>query len=169
MARAAGVNANAIYLVGSAATGYSLSPTHPGRAFRPVTSASVRPSDIDIAIVDSKLFELAWNTVIKFDRRGGLSRLIRETYGYDPERINSDLSEMRRNVYWGAISHAYAVSGTQFAQVLLLLFAATTRSKPFVGHPPKARIYRRREDLVSYHEQSLQVTKENLIRRSVYL
>src|SRR6266487_4096100 len=56
VARGAGVNANAVYLVGSAATGYSLSPTQPGREFRPLNSTSGRPSDIDIAIVDSQLF-----------------------------------------------------------------------------------------------------------------
>src|SRR5262249_14393666 len=117
--RAAGVRANDVYLVGSGATGYSLSPTKPGSEFRQSGSASARPSDIDIAIVNFELFELAWNTIVRFDRGGRLNRLIRETYGYDHERVSKDLTEMRRNVYWGAISHAYAVSGTEFAQVVL--------------------------------------------------
>jgi hypothetical protein len=164
IAREASVNGDEVYLVGSAATGYSLSPDKPGRDFRPTGSTLMRPSDIDIAVVDSRLFESGWNTVLRFDGGGRLSRLIREAYQYEWDRVSSDIQEMRRNVYWGSISHVYAFSGTQFARVLRLLFAATTRSKPFVGHPPKARIYRRREDLVNYHEQSLRSTKQALIR-----
>src|SRR5262249_55934440 len=57
-----------IHIVGSAATGYSLSPYKAGRPFKKVGSG-VLASDIDLAITSAELFEDAWNTIIAFDRR----------------------------------------------------------------------------------------------------
>src|SRR5687767_8851196 len=51
-AAAAGLDARSLHIVGSAATGYSLSPLKPGRPFRSVAGRG-NPSDIDIAIVDA--------------------------------------------------------------------------------------------------------------------
>jgi len=166
VAREATMNAQDVYLVGSAATGYSLSPLKPGRDFRhAVSGATYRPSDLDIAIVDSSFFEKAWNTILSFDRAGGLGRFLRNEHKYPWAEVGSEIEQMRKNVYWGSISYVHASSGTSIARVLRSLFAATTRSKPFIGHVAKARIYRRREDLLSYHEQSLQSVKEILGRR----
>ena len=154
-----------VFLVGSAATGFSLSPSKPGKDFRrAVSGASYRPSDLDIAIVDSAFFQEAWNTIVRFDRGGALGRFLREAYGYKGYETSDDIKQMRQNVYWGAISHVHATSGTAIAQIFRSLFAATTRIRPFFGHAPKARVYRRREDLISYHEQSLQLVKEVLLK-----
>lgn len=65
-----------VFLVGSAATGFSLSPSKPGKDFRrAVSGASYRPSDLDIAIVDSTFFQEAWNTIVRFDRGRGLGSI----------------------------------------------------------------------------------------------
>src|SRR5258708_25720991 len=48
-----------IRIVGSAATGFSLSPHKPGRPFRRVTGESSQSSDIDLALMDQSLFETA--------------------------------------------------------------------------------------------------------------
>src|SRR5262245_52716373 len=59
VAHAAQVTDRSIYLVGSAATGYSLSPLKAGRPFKFLASGD-RPSDIDLAVVSRDLFERAW-------------------------------------------------------------------------------------------------------------
>ncbi len=164
-ARAAGINDDDIYLVGSAATGYSLSPLKLGKVFRHAKPGERYPSDLDIAIVNPGLFVTAWNILLRFDRVGSLRKLIRETQNFSLEELHTDIQQMRWNVYWGAISDQHVVSNTNVARVLRSLFSATTRTQPFIGHGPKARIYRRREDLVGYHEQSLQQTKEALYKR----
>src|SRR5258708_4736981 len=63
-----GVALDDVRIVGSAATGYSLSPLKPGRPFRPWTASAVSVSDIDIALVDPRLFSDAWNLIISLDR-----------------------------------------------------------------------------------------------------
>src|ERR1051326_819228 len=169
VAKEVGVAPDAIYLVGSAATGYSLNPTKPGENFRKALSgASPRPSDLDIAIVAPNFFEQAWNSIIRFDRGGALGRFLREQYGYKGFETGDDIRQMRQNVYWGAISYVHATSGADIARTFRYVFAATTRIRPLFGHQPKARIYRRREDLLSYHEQGVQLVKERLTKRGAY-
>src|SRR5579864_7616044 len=51
-----GLGPDSIYIVGSAATGFSLSPLKPGRPFRQLGGADEQTSDIDIALIDSSLF-----------------------------------------------------------------------------------------------------------------
>lgn len=169
LAKEVGITPDSVYLVGSAATGYSLNPTKPGDDFRrALTGVTNRPSDLDIAIVAPNFFERAWNSIIRFDKGGALGRFLREQYGYKGFETGDDIRQMRQNVYWGAISHVHATSGTDIARTFRNVFAATTRVRPFFGHPPKARIYRRREDLLNYHEQGLQMVKETLIKRGAY-
>jgi hypothetical protein len=138
----AGLEPEAVFLVGSAATGYSLSPRKAGRPFRPI-GPSAAASDIDMAIVDATMFEAVWNNIVGNDRKRAL------------RRAGDYIARMRLDVYWGTISHSDALPGTDSAGRIRLLFAATTRQEPFVGHRVHARVYRRREDLVAYHEQSL--------------
>src|SRR6266536_3199528 len=45
-----------VLIVGSAATGFSLSPLKAGRPFRPLPGVDGRTSDIDIALVAPNLF-----------------------------------------------------------------------------------------------------------------
>jgi predicted nucleotidyltransferase len=151
VAREAKVSADGIYIVGSAATGYSLSPLKPGRGFRVLAANRTSSSDVDVAVVDPLLFEGAWETIVRLDRIRGLGRPLSK--GVESARIDRD--RMRLNVYWGTISQVYAVLGTTTSRILRSLKAATTRRAPFVGYEINVRIYRRRLDLQSYHEQSL--------------
>ncbi|HVE70985.1 MAG TPA: hypothetical protein VNI54_06420 [Thermoanaerobaculia bacterium] len=153
VATAANLNATAIHLVGSASTGYSLSPLKPGRAFRRVGARDTKPSDIDIAIIDARLFLDVWDVIVGYDRRHQLRRILPRS-GYQP--ADDELVRVRQNVYWGTIAHTSAPPGTDVSRRFRSVFSATTRDRPFLGHPAKARVYRRRDDLVAYHEQSVQ-------------
>lgn len=57
------VGSEDVCIVGSAATGYSLSPLKPGRAFRRLSASGEQTSDIDIALIAPNLFMVAWEAV----------------------------------------------------------------------------------------------------------
>jgi hypothetical protein len=152
-AAAAGVGADAVYLVGSAAVGYSLSPHKAGRPFKPVLSGERYPSDIDIAIVDPTLFESAWNAIVHSDRRRTLGQLISDL-GHRGS-LTDAMSKVRLDIYHGAVTDSHTAPGSETGARIRALFAATTRRSPFRGHRTGARLYRRRDDLLAYHEQSL--------------
>jgi hypothetical protein len=154
IAREAAVQEGALFVVGSAAVGFSLSPMKPGRPFQ-VVGLARQASDIDIAIVDAQLFEQCWNTLVRYDRARGLGGVLARP-------ILQTVEKMRLDVYWGMVSHSNTVPGTDEARRLRLLFAATSRRPPFLGHEPRARVYRRLDDLISYHEVSLRQLVETL-------
>jgi hypothetical protein len=143
------IDKNNIHIVGSAATGYSLSPLKPGRPFRKLGS-SPRASDIDLAITSKGLFEEAWNTIVSFDRRHGL-------------RIAKDEREkMRTDVYWGLVGQKSLPANTDSARRILTAVSIATQVPPIRGHVVRCRIYRRREDLKAYHINSLRQLKAEL-------
>jgi len=158
--KACGVVSDHVYIVGSAKTGFSMSPRKAGNDFRPISSTGIYPSDIDIAIVDKELFESAWNTILTYDRSRKLRKVITgdSTYLTFRERID----RLRLNIYWGTLAGDHTISGTKEAQRIRSLFAATTRVPPFQGYQARARIYRRQEDLISYHVQSIESLLDSL-------
>jgi hypothetical protein len=151
-ATSANVQADSIFLVGSGATGYSLSPIKATRPFRTLASATP-PSDLDIAIVDPSLFLEAWEAIVRLDRSRSLGRHLPLA---SPGRSTQEqLAKLRQDVYYGTISGSSTPPGTTSSQRLRALFAATSRQASLNGYPPRARIYRRLEDLKAYHIQSL--------------
>lgn len=130
-----------IKIVGSAATGFSLHPDKAGRPFRALGGPE-KSSDIDIAIVDARLFKVAWDAVVEADR------LI--SFGG-----SEDAKRMRRNVYNGFLASRWVPDRTSAAQWLLRIEAAINRAPPFRGYPLRFRAYRRLVDLYAYHTLSL--------------
>ena len=158
--KASDINADYIYLVGSAATGFSLNPLKAGQDFRPLKTSESWPSDIDIAIVDPGLFESAWNTILSYDRTLRMREVIVKESKERP--FKDRLARLRLDIYWGTLSSTFTISGTEEARRIRALLAATTRLSPFQGYQTRARIYRRREDLISYHIQSMKRLLDNL-------
>jgi predicted nucleotidyltransferase len=156
-AAVAGVSAmlapEAVFLVGSAALGYSLSPLKPGRDFRSGSLASER-SDIDLAIVSHDLFIAAWERVADRDR----SLLLGGT--------EESRSKLRSDVYWGHIYSRSVPCGTQSSQIVRGAIAATQQKPPFRGYDVRARIYRTRIDLAEYHVHSLAVLRRELQKKT---
>jgi hypothetical protein len=139
-----------IQIVGSAATGYSLSPLKAGRPFQEIGAARSYFSDVDIAVTDSVLFENAWNTIILFDRRRRL-------------RLSNDhRAKVRLDVYWGAIGQRTVPMNTDPARRLLTIVSLLRSQPPVRGYEVSCRVYRRPEDLQAYHIDSLRQLREEL-------
>lgn len=132
-----------IRIVGSAATGYSLSPYKAGRPFRAI-AAGKQASDIDIAIISKEIFEEAWNTIVGVDRKKRL-RL-----------SEADRDKMRTDVYWGLVGHRSLPANTGVTRRILIAMAVAGKSPPVRGQKIRCRIYRRCDDLRAYHTVSLQ-------------
>ena len=138
-----------IHIVGSAATGYSLSPLKPGRPFRRLGS-SQRASDIDLAITSEDLFEESWNTIVSFDRRHSL------------EMAREEREKMRTDIYWGLVGQRSLPTNTHSARRILTALSIATRTPPIRGHVVRCRIYRRKDDLRAYHVNSLRQLRAQL-------
>jgi len=147
-----GLARESVWIVGSAATGYSLSPYKPGRPFRALggpEETTAETSDIDIAIVAPELFLLAWETILSFDRK----RLL----GGAEYR-----GKIRLDVYWGLVGSKTIPRNTGPARSVMTAMAAAGRIPPIRGYPLTCRIYRRLEDLRAYHENSLRSLRTEL-------
>lgn len=138
-----------VYVVGSSVFGYSLSPLKAGRDFRRGGRPGDR-SDIDVVIVSDVLFDDAWNAL----RIGDANRSLHGT------RETRD--RLRTDVYWGFVGNTNVPAGTGPARMLRGAMAATTARPPFRGHTAKARVYRRHDDVIDYHVQSLRSLRKEL-------
>lgn len=138
-----------LHIVGSAATGYSLSPLKAGRAFRRVTSAD-RPSDIDLAIVSSDLFIECWEAVLVHDRRHALHMSLDE------------LTQMRQGIYYGFLGGKVIPRNTAPSRRAQAIASAASRTLPLRGHPITLRIYRRFVDLEGYQTWSLRALRRQI-------
>lgn len=139
-----------IRIVGSAATGFSLSPLKPGRPFRTAPDAFGRTSDIDIALIDPNLFAEAWNTIVSFDRVRGLGKM------------GEDLKKIRVDVYWGLVAQYSVPRNTNPARKFSTAIMVIGRRPPLRGYVVRCRVYRRIEDLRAYHVSSLRQLRAEL-------
>jgi hypothetical protein len=138
-----------VRVVGSAATGYSLSPLKAGRSFRRQGSIGIA-SDIDVALMSDVLFEEAWNTILILDRRHGLRMSTEER------------TKIRVDVYWGVVAQRSLPANSDPARRVLTAMSVATRVPPIRGHIVRCRIYRRAEDLRAYHVDSLRKLRAQL-------
>lgn len=152
VARAALLSPSALFIVGSAAFGYSLHPDKLGREFRRPGNID-GPSDIDIAIVDAGVFTAIWDSVVTLDRGRGLGPVIRAFGG--SRSVGEWILQTRKNVYWGHISASLSSSGTELSARIRAMLAEASRLPPLEGHPSRARLYRTRDDFRHYHLNSL--------------
>jgi len=145
-----GLGPDNVRIVGSAATGFSLSPLKPGRPFRRLAGADDRTSDIDIALISPNLFVAAWETILSFDRSHRL-RVAKE-----------DVGKIRLDVYWGLVGQHSLPRNTDPARKILTAMTVAGRMPPLRGYPIRCRIYRRVEDLRAYHTDSLRHLRRQL-------
>jgi hypothetical protein len=144
-----GLAPESVRIVGSAATGFSLSPLKPGRPFRSMAS-EIPHSDIDIAFIDANLFQGAWNIILNFDRTRSL--------GVSLDTRN----KIRIYIYWGTISQQSLPRNTEPARILLTATSVAGISPPLRGYRIRSRIYRRIDDLRAYHVDSLRQLRAQL-------
>jgi hypothetical protein len=141
------VKIDSVFVVGSAATGFSLSPYKPGHPFRVSTDDLGSPSDVDLAIVSPALFVSAWDAIVSHDR----TRQLRWSF--------EDHRRVRQNIYWGLVSSDRVPRNTDPSRRMLGALAAAARERPVRGHVLKCRVYRRADDLRAYHIDSLRALR----------
>lgn len=138
--KAEGLPRATLHLLGSGATGFSLRAEQAGRLFRKIGDSD-GPSDLDLGVVDEKLFDSCWSKMIQWERR--ISCYL-------------EVSD-RSHVYWGRIDRNKMPKRGRMIITLRNLQNTVTRSRQFRGYPANVRVYRHLDDLVGYVEYSIQV------------
>jgi hypothetical protein len=134
-----------LIVVGSAATGFSLSPEKEFAAFRP-------GSDVDVAVVSMRHFDDAWRWLRDLGPEKLLSKFERDMFTWH-----------RRNlVFDGAIATERLLSRLSFGPKWASGLGHAGKREPTVGRAVKARIYRDFESLRKYHETNINELKLRL-------
>lgn len=132
-----------VKIVGSAATGFTLSPLkEPGRPFRKISSWNDETSDIDLALIGNRLFEQGWDAILDIDRASSLGG-------------SESAKRTRLNIYNGFAAFKALPRGSSAAQWILGIQSLLARTPPLRGYPLRFRVYRRMADLRAYHVWSL--------------
>ena len=134
-----------LVVVGSAAVGFSLSPSKDFSEFRP-------NSDIDVAVVSMRHFDDAWRWLRDLGPITLLSRSEREMF----MRHRTSL------VFDGAIATDKLLRRLSFGPKWSSGLGQARTRQPTVGHSVKVRVYRDFESLREYHVRNINVLKLRL-------
>lgn len=145
-----------ITVVGSAKIGFSLSPHNFPRSFSD-------ESDIDVLIVDERLFDQVWATILKWHYPRRVSLLGNTDGRWARER--------RKDLYWGwFVPDKIRFDGLSFPHVLKPVrdvstqwfnaFRSLSRYSEFASREVSGRLYRTWEHAFLYHEDGLQQIRE---------
>lgn len=139
-----GVDPRAVSLVGSAATGFSLSPQ---KAFQPFQESS----DVDVAVVSAHHFDLVWRW---------MRTLGSERYGY-PGYVQKIIDDHRtRLVYFGAIATDRFLQYTPIGKEWLPVLSEAGKRLPGGVREVNVRLYREFEALRAYQVNCCNAVKE---------
>ena len=152
------LTAEGIVVVGSAKTGFSLSPDNFPRPFGV-------ESDIDVVVVDEALFDAYWAICLEYFYPRRIGRLPRPDYGW--------LQDRKHDVFWGRFEpHYMRYEGLSFPEVLRPLrdlstawfnaFRSLSTYGQFRGRDIKGRLYRSWNHARAYHEDGLRQIKQSL-------
>jgi hypothetical protein len=133
-----------ITIVGSAATGISLSPYKNFKAFD-------NRSDIDVAVVSPHHFSLGW----RYLRMNGLRRLRvdqRTRIAWD-EHVN-------KYIYWGTIATDKLLGVLPYGKAWLSATSALSLIDPTVGRDIKLRVYSDYDSLRAYQLQGIRTLRD---------
>lgn len=122
-------------IVGSAATGISLSPHKSLKVF----DAS---SDVDVAVISAHHFNIAW----RYLRMNGGRRL-----RVDAKTRNAWDQHVNRYIYWGTIATDRLLGVLPFGKEWLAATTAMSLEAPSKGRSVNLRIYTDYDALRSYH------------------
>jgi hypothetical protein len=140
------IDPRAIAVVGSASLGFSLNPAKSFKSFGD-------GSDIDVAVVSYRHFELAWDH---------LRKLGAQTLGMPVEVQNAITSHKRGYVFAGTIAADFILGYLPFAAQWVPAFAHMAGITPTEGREVKARIYRDFDSLREYQLRSVLAARANL-------
>jgi len=151
-----GVDAKNITIVGSAKVGFSLSPDNFPRRF----TAS---SDIDVLVIDERLFDMVWTTMLKW-------HYPRRTAGL-PRADGDWARHRRREIYWGWFSpEEIKFEGLSFPEVLKPVrdistswfdaFRTLSHFVEFTSRDVNGRLYRSWDHARLYHLDGLRQVRD---------
>jgi hypothetical protein len=154
-----GISAESTIIIGSAKIGFSLSPDSVFRQFSD-------ESDIDVLVVDEKIFDDIWRIVLKWH----YPRRIHGLGGMD----GSWGRRRRRDLYWGwFVPDKIKYEGLSFPEVLKPLrdistawfnaFRSLSRIPDFSRRNITGRVYRTWDHAFLYHADGLRQIKESLV------
>jgi hypothetical protein len=150
--------AEGIIVVGSAKTGFSLSPDNFPRPFGV-------ESDIDVVVVSETLFDAYWTICLEYfyPRRAGML----------PRADHQWLRDRKHDVFWGRfVPHYMRYEGLSFPEVLRPLrdlstawfnaFRSLSTYEQFRGRDITGRLYRSWNHALAYHADGLRQIKQSL-------
>jgi hypothetical protein len=152
------LNEDNIGVVGSAKVGFSLSPDS---FFRPFSE----DSDIDVLIVDERLFDTIWSTILRwhYPRRLWLDAATDRNWAGD----------RRKDLYWGWFTpHRIRFNGLTLPEMLKPVrdlstswfnaFRSLSEYREFSHRDISGRLYRTWDHARLYHEHGLFLIRETL-------
>lgn len=146
LAEALGVVPYAICIVGSAATGVSLSPSKEFSLFH-------ERSDIDVAVVSNHHFDLAWRKI----RDLSLHPMLLSN------GVRKKIDQHRKGLLFdGCIATDKVLSMLEYGPAWRDALLRAGTNPPVVGHEVKARLYRDFESLRAYQLKSARHAQKEL-------
>lgn len=127
------VDSCSIIFVGSASTGFSLSPNKNFKKFND-------KSDIDIAIISHYYFDVAWHTLRNID-----------AYKEMPDVAESIKLHQHRYIYYGTIATDKILGIMPFGKAWLVAIESLKTYPVFENRDINFRLYRDHESLRAYH------------------
>jgi predicted nucleotidyltransferase len=142
------VDPHEIIVVGSAATGFSLTP---GKDF----SLFHDDSDIDVAIISQWYFDLAWRHIRKINK---------VDFFYAGSSESKNLGRHREClVFDGAIATDRVLNFLPFGPAWTTAFSLASNRYPTVGRSINGRIYRNCDSLREYHVENVSRIRTQLL------
>ncbi len=141
-----GVDPYEMVLVGSGAVGVSLNPEKNFRNFG-------EKSDVDVALISSHHFELAWRWLRK-KRPRDLSLPYRQRAAIDAHRKNY--------IYWGCVATDRILSLLPFGKPWTRALESMATMEPTQDREINARIYRNFDALRGYHVAGIRRIRSHL-------
>jgi hypothetical protein len=129
------VDPRAIALVGSSCAGVSLNPYKDLKPFGP-------ESDVDIAIVSSYHFEIAWRRLRELTSAGRIK--------LDRRQAKAVADHKSRLIFWGSIATDRVLSLLPFGKTWVIALSDMAAVDPTVDRQIRARIYRDFDSLRAY-------------------
>lgn len=141
------VDAHSLVVIGSGCLGYSLNPHKNFREFN-------ESSDIDVAVVSSYHFEVAWRF---------LRDVRAQIYSYPRDVQNSIVAHRDTHIFWGEVATDKILPYIQpFGPSWTKELGNFETQSPVNGRIIKVRLYRDSYSLVGYHEHGVRRLRDAL-------
>lgn len=141
------VDSRAMLLIGSACCGFSLNPYKNLRDFD-------SDSDIDIALVSNRHFDLSWHVLRNLGSR---------YYSLTPRQKNDVDEHRNRLVYYGCIATDKILPLLPFAKAWIPALEETSSNSQMGGREAKVRVYRDFESLRAYQKKTLETIRTTML------